>query len=200
MEEGTPTSGSSETEILRAPVPMPPGIGAEELPGSLRLVRSWFSRRNFFLAIFCLLWDGFLVYWYPMIFLSPDAPWFVKAFPLMHVALGVGLTYAMLAGFFNKTVIDVGQGMLHVRHGPFPWPGNRNLSAADVTQLYCEEKTSRGENSFTKYWLNALLRDGKKLSLLAGLEDKDKALYLEQRIESRLGIADRRVGGELPRG
>jgi hypothetical protein len=55
----------------------------------------------------------------------------------------------MLAGFFNKTVIDVGQSMLLVRHGPIPWPGNRRLSTADVTQLYCEEKTSRRRNCDT---------------------------------------------------
>lgn len=44
--------------------------------------------------------------------------------------------------------------------------------------------------------LSAVLRDGRKVPLLKSLPNAAQALYIEQRVEACLGIADARVGGE----
>jgi hypothetical protein len=94
----------------------------------------------------------------------------------------------------NSTRIAVEGGILTVRHGPLPWPGNRSLPVADLQQLFCEEVVgSKGSRS---YRLNAVLKTGKKLRLVTALKEPDQALYLEQLLETRLGIVDVAVAGE----
>ena len=178
----------------RGKVPIPEHISLEERPGGLRIVRRWFSPRIIFLAFFCIFWDGFLVFWYT----RPEMPLFAMLFSLMHVAIGIGLTYSTLAGFINSTVIDIGSGQLVIRHRPLPWFGNRTLARGELKQLFSEEVRGSGQSRFT-FRLSAVHRDGRKIKLVGGLPEADQALFLEQQIESRLGIADQRVGGELPR-
>src|SRR5690606_5247899 len=77
--------------------------------GGLVFTRRWFQPVFLFLAFFCLMWDGFLVVWYGIAFATlgtakgPGLMMFV--FPLIHVAVGVGLTYYTICGFFNRTEV-----------------------------------------------------------------------------------------------
>jgi hypothetical protein len=187
--------------VRRPPVPQPGSITVEDLGGTgLRLTRRWFTWGVLLLTVFCVIWDGFLVFWYTMA-LQPGAPWFAVVFPLIHVTVGVLLTYSTLAMYVNRTVLEINDGRLTVRHGPLPWPGNRDLDVSEVEQLYCEEKTSRsrqGNVSYT-YKVCGLLKGGRRETLLDSLPQRDHALFVEQFIEKYLGIEDRPVGGELPR-
>ena len=171
----------------------------EQTPGGLTFTYRWFSWSYIFLAVFALFWDGFLVFWYSFAF-SHNAPWMMFVFPLLHVSVGVGLTYTALAGFYNKTIITVGLGKLSIHHTPFPWPGNRMVPAADLVQLYSEERLSRS-NTGTRvtYQLSAISTQDKKIKLLRGLNSPDEARYLEKAIEEQLGIKDRPVEGEMTR-
>jgi hypothetical protein len=182
-----------EPEVSRAKVPHPDGIAIEHRSGGLRLVRRWFSGKIVLAAFFCVFWDGFLISWYT----RPELPLVAKLFPLLHLAVGVVMTYWVFAGFLNSTVIDVGMGQLTIRHRPVPWPGNRHLMRADLTQLFSEQVTN--SSRYTSYRLSAVRRDGRKVKLVSGLPEADQALFLEQQIEAYLGIRDQRVGGELPR-
>jgi hypothetical protein len=195
----------------RAPVPKPERImvreegGAGTLePGAYRdaparggalvIERRWYSPIYLFMAFFCVFWDGFLAFWYS-IALGSNGPivWLPVLFPILHVAAGVGLTYSTIAGFFNRTVLRVSDAGLEVRHGPLPWYGNRRIAADDLTQLFCEEVV--GSKGSKNYYLSALRGDGSKLRLLT-VPSPDQALFIEQRVEERLGIADAEVGGE----
>ena len=65
----------------------------------LRIVRKWFGFKFVFLTLFVIIWDAFLVNWYAMAFSSSfqsafDLMFFL--FPLIHVAVGIGLTYYVL--------------------------------------------------------------------------------------------------------
>jgi hypothetical protein len=121
-------------------------------------------------------------------------------FPLLHLAVGVFLTYYTVAGIYNRTIITVGQGTLSIQHGPLPWPGSRVLQASEISQLYCEENTSRGRNGpQTSYRLSAVTSDNKKINLLTGFDSPDSARFLERQVEEWLGIRDRRVEGEMPK-
>jgi hypothetical protein len=195
----------------RAPVPMPVGLeivedgggrredgGYRDAPGGggkLVIARRWFSARLFFMVFFCIAWDGFLVFWYTHVH---GAGFIAVLFPIAHVAAGIGITYATIAGFVNRTWIVVDGGTLRIRHAPLPWLGNRILDASDLEQLYCKEVRSTSSNSgtSTSYTLAAVLKGGRQVQLLKSLPQADQALFIEQRVEDRLGIVDVPVGGE----
>lgn len=174
--------------------------------GDFIVERRWFEPlKHIFLLFFCVVWDGFLVSWYTGLTTAgaqskagggPGLIFYL--FPLLHVSVGVGLTYSVVAGFFNTTQIGIRGDDFFVHHGPIPWRGNRTLPARSVTQLFCQEKITKGENGVSRtYSLTALVDGGERLPLVSGLTEIEQALFLEQALEERLGIVDVEVAGEL---
>lgn len=164
---------------------------------SLRLVRRWFSLKYLPMAFFCVAWDGFLCFWYSMA-LGGDAPWIMIVFPIAHLAVGVGLTYSTLAGFLNRSVLEVTPQKLSVWHEPLPWMGNKTIETLMIKQVYCSEKIHQGSRSTSlTYDLNLVTREGKIEKLLTGLDEPEIGLFIEQQIESWLNIADVPVAGEI---
>ena len=208
------TSNDSKTTVKQKPsadVPVPDRFTVEDDGRELTIRFGWFQWILFFLLFFAIAWDSFLVGWYWMLTSGPfggndGMPGPFKLifflFPIAHVAVGVGLTYFVLAGFFNSTVIRVADGMLSVRHGPLPWRGNLDLPTDGIEQIYCQNKlcTSRDEDGHAStsrhYEVHAVI-DGQKTKLLSGLHEADHALFVEQRLERFLGIKDQAVPGEM---
>lgn len=183
----------------RDPVPLPAKLRVEQLGSALRVTWSWFQWHFWFLVFFCVFWDGFLLVWYT-VGIAAGAPILFLVFPLLHVAVGVGLTYFVLCGFVNSTTLEIAGGNLAIRHGPLPWPGNLSRPVQDFRQFYCHERTVHNKRSSREvYDVHALLMDGTDLKLISSLTDSQQALYLEQQIEDQLRIKDEPVGGELPR-
>ena len=169
---------------------------------SIVIVRQWFGWQVLLATAFAVFWNFFLVMWYSMTFAFGSGFGgmfaFAALFPLIHVAVGVGITYGALAGWINQTRIKVDQGKLSVRHGPLPWLGNKDLDGSDLKQLYSKEKVSRGRNSTTTtYEVHVLTANGKNIKLLGGLETSEQALYIEQEIERYFRIEDTPVRGQL---
>jgi hypothetical protein len=188
----------------KLPFPKPDSLLVEDLGDQRRIIRRWFTWPVLMLVFFCIGWDSFLIFWYFMAFNAPFPGGFnliMVIFPIAHVAVGVGLTYFMIASLLNYTTILVNVDRLSIRHHPVPWRGNRSLDIGEIVQLYCDEsyvaKNRTMNPSVTwMYNLNALLADGRKLKLLSGLP-KDQALFLEQQLEEWLGIEPHPVSGEL---
>lgn len=87
-----------------------------------------------------------------------------------------------------------------IRHGPIPAWGNRKINPAEIKQVYSREKVSHGKHGPNySYEMHAATRSGKDIKLLAGLENKEQALYIEQEIERYQRIKDEPVAGEIPR-
>ncbi len=180
----------------RPAVPQPRGITVEDTGLELRIVRRWFGAAAVFLLFFCVMWDGFLVAWYAMA-TRAGAPLIMKLVPLLHVAIGAGLTYYTLCLFVNRTVVGVGRE-LTITHGPLPWPGRRSIDAGDIDQLYVARRIRYSRNGPREWYdLRAVTRDGRRQKLISGLPEPEQALYLEQVIEQRLGLPDRPVEGEF---
>lgn len=189
--------GPASAGAAPMPVPLPGGIRVESNARELRLVRRWFSPVYIMTAVFSVVWCGFLVMWYSM---AADGPLIMLLFPVLHVAVGVGMVYTTIAGFLNTTTITVDRGRLSVRHAPVPWKGNRELAASSLEQLYCQEHVSNGRNGTTvTYSVQAIDKAGRKVKLVSGLSDRDQALFIEQQVEGYLGITDRRVASEMRR-
>ena len=200
-------SGVTAVKAERLPAPMPKGYQIEEIGSELAITYRWFSAAAFFLLFFCVIWDGLLVVWY-FLGISQFAGggggglWpglFMLLFPLLHVAVGVGLTYAVVCMFLNRTEIRVVGGELSIWHGPVPCPGKCRLPTSDVKQLFVTENIHRGKNGCTyTYDVNAMKQDNTKQKLIGNLRDVQQALFLEQKLEQHLGIAPQHVPGEVP--
>jgi hypothetical protein len=193
------TARDAQGTAERSTAPMPAKFQIDDSFGELRIRWAWFSPALIFLAFFCVVWNGFLLVWYSIAF-ATGAPWIMFVFPIIHLAVGVGLTYLCLASFLNITMVAVESGRLSVHHRPIPWPGNMVLDASQLEQLYCLEQVRQTKNgTHRSYEVHMLSRDGVKRKLLGGLDDPDQALFLEQQLEQHLGITDRPIAGELPR-
>lgn len=180
----------------REPVAPPPNIREEAWGDTRRFTWRWFRASYLGLLMFCVAWDSFLVFWYTIAF-TQKAPWIMVVFPLLHVAVGVGLTYTTVCGLFNRTTVEVTSSRITVRHAPLPWPGNHTLAADDIDQLYCHRALWQRQNQQGRFELVALLRNHRRVKLISGLDEPEYALYLEQQIEAMLGITPRSVRGEF---
>jgi hypothetical protein len=84
--------------------------------------------------------------------------------------------------------------------GPLPWPGNLDLGTGEVQQLFSSEKVTRGKNGpAVTYEVGFLGPGGTRRTLLKGMDAVEQALFLEQRLERQLRIADQAVQGEVAR-
>jgi hypothetical protein len=181
----------------RARVPLPPRVMVLPTGDGVSIRLRWYKPQVLFLLCFCIFWDGFLVFWYAAA-LGGNAPIVAILFPLLHVSVGIGLTYFTLASLCNTTEVAVDSGKLQVRHRPLPWRGQRELERGDVTQLYCKQRTNNTRNGPShSYELWAALKEGQSLKLLGAGLDSEQALFLEQELERALGLLDRQVPGEL---
>ena len=103
----------------RPEVALPPRVSVVRTEGGVEIRRRWFTPAILALLGFCVVWDGFLVVWYSVVF-AGDGPVLMALFPLLHVAVGVGLTYLALAGLLNTTRITILREHLAVKHKPLP--------------------------------------------------------------------------------
>jgi hypothetical protein len=201
MSEGT----------VRKPVPMPRNIVVAEGPESLDIVRKWKrTSLTLFMALFAGLWNAIV---FGLLFAvitigfareegKSGAGAFVWLFLTPFVLVGAATAYAALALLLNRTRITRQGEILSVTHEPFRWFGRHTLDASQISQLYCTEYASHSSNGVPQYRMcvNALMKDGARIELVKGLEDKGQAFYLEDLIERHLRIAHRPISGEYKGG
>jgi ribosomal protein S27AE len=187
----------AQKPALRPRIPVPQEMQIQQDGTASRIVQRWFSWKYVPMAFFAVVWDGFLFFWYSMA-LGNGAPLMFILFPLGHLAVGAWITYTTLAGFVNRTTIELNQGELSIWFEPLPWPGEKTLKAGEIKQLFCKEHTRRTKNgTATSYHLYAVTRDDHQLKLLTNLDSPDAAQFLEQQLESWMRIQDQPVVGEL---
>jgi hypothetical protein len=186
----------------RAPAALPPKFSVDRKGTErLRVTWRWVDAKGLFLLFFAIAWDAFLVNWYAIGLSSDDAPLIMLLFPIVHVAVGVGITYSALANLLNRTVLTVTRGTLRVKHSPLPWYPAPTIPTRDLEQLYVERAVSHTKNGTTVRWiLRAVTREHTGLKVLPALDELSQALWLEQEIEDVLGIRDRPVAGEYEPG
>jgi hypothetical protein len=195
---------SPVTESAAKPaVPIPEKLQIDEFGDELTLSWRWFSPAVFFLLPFAIAWNAFLVGWYAMAGSMPDvmpAPMRIifLVFPIAHVAVGLGLIYAVVTMLLNRTTLRIRHGQLQVTHGPIYYPGGRTLAVDDIDQLYCGTAAGQSADGKAgiKFALHARLKSGRTVVLFPALGDVGLARAVEQLVERRLGIADQSVAGE----
>ncbi len=183
----------------RPKAPQPDKYRIEDDGYRLAITWSWFTPVVFFLLVFAIGWNSFLFVWYGMALFMPGPMKFIfLLFPLIHVAVGLGLIYTVITMFLNSTSVVVEQGLLTIRHFPVYFPGNMTIETADIDQIYVTETTHQGKNGTqTTANLQLRTRDNRLIPLLKRLTDTSEAVFLEQKLESHLKIRDERVAGEI---
>ncbi|MEZ4883496.1 MAG: hypothetical protein R3E32_02075 [Chitinophagales bacterium] len=186
-----------QVKIPRPAIPMPEKFEILKLRSSLDISYKWYSPIYIFLAFFALFWNGFMAVWYYIAL--TEGIWMMAIFGVIHLSVGVGLIYTVLAGFFNTTHINVTSARLKILHEPLPWRGSCELEVSEIDQLFCKLQINRGKNGSTSQEYHLYLIDvtGKHTKLLTNLQTPEQALYLEQELEQFLEIEDRKVPGEL---
>ena len=176
-------------------VEMPRGFTVMQGERELEVTYRWFSPVHLFLLFFAVAWNAFLVGWHTMAFETES--FFMSLISVVHTGVGVGLAYLVVCGFVNRTIILVRNGTLSVRHTPLPWPGNTELEASSLKQLYAKEQVLQGKNGeHHRYTLFAIDESGTRRRVLKKLTSVEQAVFLEQQIERFLQIQDRVVPGE----
>jgi len=202
-ELGLDDDGGPERFKPRADVLQPEELQVENTATHLRFSKHWYRPGLFFLFFFCIAWNAFLIGWYVIGASSPmpvGAKIIMMLFPIAHIAVGVGLSYKVLTGFLNRTVVEVSSYQLTLRHKPLPWKGNVTIPRTEIVQLYCRNRRlGRVNQSFGFYDLFVVLSSGKQVKLVKGENNLEHLLYLEQQIERRLGIKDKAMPNEAPR-
>ena len=131
--------------VDRLPAPKPQRFVVDEFGSELTVSYRWFTPGLYVSILFCLFWDAFMVMWYSIaiseILGGQPAAWAMAAFGLLHLALGVSITYSTIAGFVNRTEVNLSGGTLKVWHGPMRWGGNHTLNVDDILQFYCSDRT-----------------------------------------------------------
>lgn len=189
---------------VKPTVQRPQRFEVENWGPELIIRRSWYSHGLWALVAFCTFWDGFLAVWYTIAVRGlvsgsmGGEVWIMLLLPVLHLGVGIGLTYFVISSFFNRTTIRVTPFELTVRSGPLPWPGNCQVLTAELKQLYCtENRCSQKDDRSFRYDVMALKRDNTPIKLVGGLAELDHALFIEQQVERHLKIRDERVAGEV---
>ena len=186
-------SASAPPDPAPRPAPRPSTFKVQERPGELEISWRWFRWEHVFHAVFCAVWDSFLIFWYSMAFTHPPkgaGSWLVILFPAAHVAVGVGLTYNTLAGFWNRTTVRATPERLSIHHGPIPWSGNRAIPLSELRKLHVADGPRNRRNYVAAYLLLAVTQRGEELKLLS-VDDSSQAQFLKQQIESFGGMSAR---------
>ena len=208
LPTATLSSGASLGELPRPLAGMPQGYEVQGSGKNFSLTHTWRNWSLFFFVPFTIFWLGFLVVWYAGVgAMAPRMGVMALVFllfPLIHVAVGIGLAYTCVAMFVNRTIIRVDGMELTVRMGPLPFWGNKTFQIADILQLYCKEVRHRHHDNDSStyhhsysYEVHVLKTGNTSEKLLGGFITPDQAIIVEQQLEQALGIADRRVPGDV---
>jgi hypothetical protein len=177
---------------------LPDGMSIRKMISQLEIRYSWRRNANGFLIFFAILWNLFLL---PFVIIAlTQWEWIILLFLSLHLLVGVGLIYYLLATLFNATYITVSPRILRVEVTPLPIPmqASRTLSADQIEQVYVKKYSSgktNGEPTWA-YAVEVILKNQANVRLVGGLKTADYGLYIEQEIEKYLHIDDRRVKAE----
>ncbi|OWY25886.1 hypothetical protein C7N43_32940 [Sphingobacteriales bacterium UPWRP_1] len=178
---------------------LPEGIDMLKLSSELTLYVKWSSAFNKFLILFSAIWNSVVFFFVLIAILTGQL--IILLFISVHLAIAIGLTWYLVALWYNTTEISVNRQMISVRHKPIwvPFYRNRDIAAIDIQQLFSREYVAGTVNRQPRhaFEVRLLTTGGKELRLLHGLKSPQQAQYIEQEIEKYLKIKDVYVSGEL---
>jgi len=176
--------GAPAAPRARRPVQLPFGMSMTTMPNRLVIRRRWLRRKHWFLL--CIIGAAGAYVAYLWTALEPNA-WLI-----LGTIFVLSWNYNLAAMFVNSTVITAAGDDVSVQHGPLPTPFARNASAtkSQIEQLY-------SATFGAAFAVQAKLKSGEPLRLVAPLVAAEQAMFVEQSLERALGLVDFAVEGEL---
>lgn len=161
-------------------------------PQGITIRKDWRTWKVIPLAVFVVVWDSFLVGWYGIVLSKPDAPLMTALFPLGHLAVGVGLTYFVLASLVNKTDVEISSMGVRVVTRPAPWIGNKAVALSDLMDILVRERAGgRGSVGYAVMYVDRFNKERPLLRAFA--YERDQAEFVANTIREKLGIQTRRA-------
>ncbi len=146
---------------------------------------------------FSLFWNGFLtVFTLFASFVSRSDPtaYFMLAMSGLFWLVGIYLFYYGLSGIVKRTTTIVDAEGLRVTHRPLPWPGNRQIPAEQLTDIFVSRTSSHKGKSGGRqntFGLHAVLGSGRKETLVDGYANEGEALRVSELLKQRLRFHER---------
>jgi len=156
-----------------APPSRPPRIETSEFGPAKEWRWKWWNAGYAVLLVFALLWNGFMLFWYGaaiwMILDGESGGWVMATFGLIHLSVGIGIGYTVLAGLRNTTTIRHAPGVLEIAHRPYSrFFGGGQWETRTFTAIRIE--TIYGNKGRISYRLMAVRSEGNPLKLLSDNE------------------------------
>jgi hypothetical protein len=166
---------------------IPEGLDLITSPRGIVIRKVWRSWKLIPMALFAVAWDSFLFFWYTQAFSTPNPPLMMVIFPIGHVAVGVGLTYYIVAAFVNSTDVTISSSGVQVKTGPAPWIGNKEVRVEDIRDILVRERAAnRGARTYNVMYAD---RSRKERKLIAWIPHPDQAEFIAETIRDTLGLA-----------
>jgi hypothetical protein len=172
---------------MRTPVStIPEGLDLINDDNGTTIRKVWLTWLVAPLAIFAVFWDSFLFFWYSKALAQPNTEFMALFFPIGHVAVGIGITYYVVASLFNKTDVVISLSGIKVSTGPFPWFGDRNIQREEITDIIVRERSgNRNRRTYTVMYVDFSKKERK---LIASIPESDQAEFIAQTIRDTTGI------------
>jgi hypothetical protein len=179
-----PTSQEPAKPRARRPVQLPFGMSMTTLPDRLVIRRRWLRKKHWFLL--CIIGSAGAYVAYLWTTLEPSV-WLV-----LGTLFVLSWNYNLAAMFVNSTVISAAGDGVSVEHGPLPslFARNAAVEKSQLEQLY-------GTTFGSGFAVEAKLKQGPPVRLVAPLITAEQAIFVEQTLERTLGLVDFAVEGEL---
>ncbi len=165
----------------------------------LQIVWKWLGLKYYLLTPFAIVWDLSLLCSGALTFLFRDLLVIMLVVLFLQAATGIWLTYYVLAGYLNKTVIDVDANFLTIKHVPLPFRNPKKIPSKALEQLYCTKRgyPQAGKDFYPTCDIYAITNEPLTIQLLSDMDGIEQALFVEREIEKFLSIEDRPVKGAI---
>ena len=121
----------------------------------------------------------------------------VYMLPLFLVAAGI--VYWGVASLANTNHLIVADKQIQIKHVPLRLFPTKTTTYSRISQFYSGVFYHRRYHTIAYYGVNIVTNRGEHKRFLEYLPSAEIALFIEQELETFLGIQDRPVLGELPR-
>ena len=171
---------------------LPDRIEVLDYGSHIEITRRWLGWHVPILTVLTVLW---------FVALFGDKSWLTSSdafiqfasamVSLAFGAVGIAVSYFILASFFNRTIISVSRELVSVRHGPLPWIGRQGIKVSNIKRLGVQTGPDDAERHAHRYYtVNIMTSDNRNIRILSGLNSREQALYIEQQIEKYLRVKE----------
>ncbi|MGK0360870.1 MAG: hypothetical protein ACI9U2_003184 [Bradymonadia bacterium] len=186
-------------------IPRPEALHVHREGDTVRLWHRWFEPvLHLPLLGSSIVWMAFLIGWY-----SIANSLLFMTFPLVHVAVGLGMLWFVARGLLNRTEIAVTPHLLTGSSGPIAPGKSLKFHREAVVGVFVREDNSKymkrvpdwkkahAKATMQSYSVWVQLTGDREARLATMLRSKPMALFIEQELEDLLGLTPQAVYGEV---